>query len=77
MRRLHTYLRASMSQKRLSSLTLLYIHYDRPVDWDLAVSIYARLHPRWLELESIVRLTDAEMDTDVVLISATSCNWVL
>ena len=65
MSRLHTYLRASMSQKKLSSLALLHIHYDRPVDLHLAVSIYARLHPRRLELESIVRPTDAEMDTDV------------
>ena len=40
--RLHTYLRASMSQKRLPSLALLHIHYDRPVDLDLAVSIYAK-----------------------------------
>ena len=35
--RLHTYMRTSMTQERLSSLALLHLHYDVPIDLDKAV----------------------------------------
>ena len=34
LRRLHNYMRATMEQERLSSLTLVHIHYDKKVDFD-------------------------------------------
>ena len=43
-----------MGKNRLSSLALLYIHYDTPVDLDQVVDIYAKLHPRRLELASLL-----------------------
>lgn len=55
LRRLHNYMRASMGNSRLSSLALLHIHYDMEVDLDEVVTRYAHLHPRKLELDSIIR----------------------
>jgi hypothetical protein len=54
LRRLHTYLRASMSQQRLTSLALMHIHYGHSIDFDEVVDIFARLHPRRLELDSLI-----------------------
>ena len=54
LRRLNNYMRASMGKSRLSHLALLHIHYDANVDLDEVVDCYARLHPRRLELESIL-----------------------
>ena len=53
LRRLHDYKRASMSSERMSRLALLHVHYDTPVDLDRAVTLFAQLHPRRLELEPI------------------------
>ena len=47
-----------MGKKRLSNLALLHIHYDAPVDLDKVVDIYAKLHPRRLELNSVSLLCD-------------------
>ena len=55
LRRLHNYMRASMGMSRLSSLALLHIHYDMDVDLDEVVTRYGHLHPRKLELDSIIR----------------------
>ena len=54
LRRFNNYMRASMGKERLSNLALLHIHYDTPVDLDEAVDLYARLHPRRIELDSIL-----------------------
>ena len=55
LRRLQNYTRASMRMSRLSSLALLHIHYDMHVNLDEVVTRYAHLHPRKLELDSIIR----------------------
>ena len=56
MRRLHTYMRTSMTQERLSSLALLHIHYDVPIDLDEAVNIYSPAPPpRRLALDSLIK----------------------
>ena len=57
LRRLHNYLHASMITKRLSNLALLHIHYDDEVNLDKAVSIFAKLHPRRIELNSLSLLS--------------------
>ena len=54
LRRLNKYMRASMGKCRLSNLALLHIHYDTPVDLDRVVDCYSHLHPRRLELESLL-----------------------
>ena len=54
LRRLNNYMRALMGKNRLSNLALLHIHYDTPVDLDKVVDIYAKLHPRRLELNSLL-----------------------
>ena len=48
------FMRASMSEERLSSLALIHTHYDTPVDLEEAVNISARIHPRRLELDNIL-----------------------
>ena len=55
LRRLNTYMRASMGQERMASLALLHTHYDRETDLDEVVNIYARLHPRRMELDSLIK----------------------
>lgn len=54
LRRLNNYMRASMGKSRLSHLALLHIHYNTPIDLDKVVDIYAELHPRRLELDSLL-----------------------
>ena len=46
LRRLHTYMRASMSQDRLLALAVVHIHYDMHVDTEKTVDIFANLFPR-------------------------------
>ena len=55
LQRLHNYMRASMGKSCLSSLALLHIHYDMDVDLDEVITRYAHLHPRKLELNSLIR----------------------
>lgn len=52
-RRLHTYIRASMGQERLSSLALMTIHYDDEIDVDEVVRLFAQHHPRKMQLDSV------------------------
>lgn len=54
LRGLNNYIRASMGKVRLPNLALLYIHYDTEVILDSVVDCYTRLHPRRLELESLL-----------------------
>ena len=54
LRRLHTYMRASMGQSRLSSLALIHIHYDIAVDLDKTVDLFSQMYPRKLELMNLL-----------------------
>ena len=54
LRRLNTFMRASMREDRLSSLALIHTHYDMTVDPEKAVNIFAQLHHRKLELNSVL-----------------------
>ena len=54
LRRLNTFMRASMGEERLSSLALIHIHYDKPIDLDMAVAFFAKLHPRKMELINVL-----------------------
>lgn len=54
LRRLNNYMRASMGKGRLSDLALLHIHYNTLIDMDKVVDCFAQLHPRRLELDSLL-----------------------
>ena len=53
-RRLHNFMRAGMTESRFTSLALMHIHYQHHVDLDTVVQIFAEIHPRRLQLTSIV-----------------------
>ena len=55
LRRLNNDMHASMGKSRLSHLALLHIHYDMQVDLDEVVDCYACLHPRRMELDSLIK----------------------
>ena len=57
LRLLKTYLRSSMGQDRLSSLALMYVHRDIPINKSEIVHEFGRLHPRRLLLPNL--LSDA------------------
>lgn len=54
LRALHTYLRTSMSVNRLTALALMHIHYSHIVDLDEVVDLFAKLHPRRVQLSSVL-----------------------
>jgi len=54
MRRLRSWLRASMMMDRLSNLALMNIHRDVSVDYDNAVKIFMELHPRRILLKNLI-----------------------
>lgn len=56
LRRLHSWMRASMGQDRLGSLALIHIHYNADIDLDKVVDVFARKHPRRMQLNCV--LTD-------------------
>ena len=47
---IRTLLRSSMSNERLSSLTLLHMHQDIPIDIEEVIDEFSRHHPRWIQL---------------------------
>ena len=47
-------MRASMHEDRLSALALIHTHHDMSVDVEEAVDIFAKLHPRRLQLTSVL-----------------------
>ena len=53
-RRLKTYLRATMGQERMSGLALMHIHYDIQLDIDEIINGFARISPRRMALENFV-----------------------
>ena len=54
LRRLSTYMRASMGQVRLSALAMIHFHYDTSISIEQAVDIFARMHPRKMQLGSVL-----------------------
>ena len=47
-------MRAGMTENRLTSLALMHIHYEQNVDLDTVVKLFAELHPRRLQLSSVL-----------------------
>ena len=54
MKRLNNYMRCTMGESRLSSLALMHIKYDMPIDLDEVVEVFACLHPRLMELSNLI-----------------------
>ena len=55
MKRLYNYMRCTMGESRLSSLALMHIKYDMPVDLDeIIVNVFQVLHPRMMQLSSLL-----------------------
>ena len=54
LRRLHTYNRASMGEERLSNLALVHVHYGKKVNLNDVIDLFAKKHPRRMELEEIL-----------------------
>jgi len=54
LRRLKTYLTATMTSERESGLALMNIYYGRQTDIDTTINIFARKHPRRLILSDIL-----------------------
>ena len=54
LRRLNTFNRACIGHKRLLALALIHIHYGKELNLDDAVDTFARLHPRRMDLQSII-----------------------
>ena len=53
LRQLNTFMRASMGEERLSGLAVIHTHYDMSIDLEQIVDIFAKLHPRKLELKTL------------------------
>ena len=44
-----------MGCDRQANLALIHIHYDKDINLDEVVTKFARLHPRRLELDSVIK----------------------
>ena len=54
LRRLNTYIRASMTEERITNLALIHIHYETSVDLEEVVQKFAERNSRRLELNNII-----------------------
>ena len=54
LRRLKNYMRATMGNERLANLALLHTHYDQHIDTERVIDIYAQMHSRRIELETLL-----------------------
>ena len=54
LRCLRTWLRASMTTKRFSSLAIINIHREVQIDYKHAVKIFLELHPRTLNVSNLI-----------------------
>ena len=57
-------MRCSMGEERRSSVALIHTHYDVEIDLDEAVNIYAKVHPRRLELISVLDVSEKRWTID-------------
>ncbi len=54
LKRIKTPFRSSMTNTRLTGLTLLQIHRDIPIDVEAAIDQFARMHPRRMTMMEIL-----------------------
>ena len=58
MRRLNNYMRCTMDESRLSSLAITHIKCDMPIRVDEVVNLFEGLHPRLMQLQSLLYKTE-------------------
>ena len=51
LRRLKTYLRTTMAEKRLTGLALMHVNYGMDLNLDEIINIFSRQHPRRMLLQ--------------------------
>ena len=51
---LRNFMHAGMTEDRLTSLALMHIHYQHNVNIDTVVKLFAELHPRRLQLSTVL-----------------------
>ena len=47
-------MRCTMGESRLSSLAIIHIKYDMPIDLDEVGNLFEGLHPRMMQLQSLL-----------------------
>ena len=52
--RLNNYMSCTVGESRLSTLALMHIKYDMPVNLDEVVNLFEGLHPRMMQFTSLV-----------------------
>ena len=51
-------MRCTMGESRLSSLVIMHINYDVPIDLNEVVNLFEDLHPRMVQLQSLLYETE-------------------
>ena len=59
LRRLKTYMRSSMVEDRLNGLALLHVHYGVSINTEEVLDLFARKHPRRLQIVSYSSCSDS------------------
>ena len=62
LRRLKTYLRSTMGQKRLKSLALLHVHREINLDVEKIIDRFAQKHPRRMLLADLLQSDETEVN---------------
>lgn len=55
LRRLHTYLRCTQTEQRLSALALVHVHYSKSISVQRVCKLFKEKHPRRLEVGSLLQ----------------------
>ena len=51
-------MRCTMGESRLSSLAIMHISYDVPIDLNEVVNLFEDLHPRMVQFQSLLYETE-------------------
>ena len=54
LKRNKTVFRSTMTNTRLTGLTLLHVHRDIPIDFEAAINTFARMYPRQMRMTEIL-----------------------
>ena len=54
LRRLHSFMRACMTEERMTALGLIHIHYDMHIDKEKVIDMFISQNPRRMELDSLL-----------------------
>jgi hypothetical protein len=65
LKRILTPFRSTMTNSRLTGLTLLHIHRDIPIDIKAAINTFARMHPRRMRMVEILDDQDQQHEESV------------